>query len=52
MQQRNRFEPATDRIIRRAEHRLAEADPIMKRLIAAHGRCPLATRSYEPFQIG
>jgi DNA-3-methyladenine glycosylase II len=51
MQQHKRFEPATDRIIRRAERRLAEADPVMKRLIAAHGHCPLASRPYEPFHM-
>jgi hypothetical protein len=33
-----------DRAIQ-AERQLADADPVMKRLIAQHGRCPLAERS-------
>lgn len=41
----------TDRMIRHAERRLAEADPIMKRLIRAHGPCPLAAREYAPFHM-
>ncbi|HWH78522.1 MAG TPA: DNA-3-methyladenine glycosylase 2 family protein [Candidatus Binatus sp.] len=40
---------AIDKAIRRAERHLAEADPIMKRLIARHGHCPLAERAFEPF---
>jgi len=37
--------------IRKAERRVAKADPIMKRLIARHGPCPLAEREYQPFHI-
>lgn len=37
--------------IRKAERYLAKADPIMKRLIAKHGRCPLAEREFEPFHM-
>ncbi len=37
--------------IRKAERHLAKADPIMKRLIAKHGHCPLAAREFEPFHM-
>src|SRR5574341_1112532 len=37
--------------IRKAERYLARIDPIMKRLIAEHGRCPLAEREFEPFHM-
>ena len=37
--------------IRKAERHLARRDPIMKRLIANHGRCPLAEREFEPFHM-
>ena len=37
--------------IRRAEHHLAQADPIMKRLIAKHGHCPIAEREFQPFHM-
>lgn len=40
-----------DRAIRKAERHLAKADPIMKRLIARHGRCPLAEREFQPFHM-
>ena len=40
---------AVDKAIREAERHLAKADPIMKRLIATHGHCPLAEREFEPF---
>jgi DNA-3-methyladenine glycosylase II len=40
-----------DRAIRRAERHLAGADPVMKLLIARHGRCPLAERNFEPFHM-
>jgi 3-methyladenine DNA glycosylase/8-oxoguanine DNA glycosylase len=40
-----------DRAIRQAERQLADADPVMKLLIAQHGRCPLAERSFEPFHM-
>ncbi len=40
-----------DRAIRQAERQLADADPVMKRLIAQHGRCPLAERNFEPFHM-
>ena len=46
-----RLQPATERMIRRAERALAKADPVMKRLIATHGPCPLATRPYAPFHM-
>jgi len=38
-----------ERAIRKAERHLAKADPIMKRLIAIHGRRPLAEREFQPF---
>jgi DNA-3-methyladenine glycosylase II len=38
-------------MIRRAERYLAQGDPIMKRLIAKHGHCPLAEREFEPFHM-
>jgi len=40
-----------DRAIRKAERHLAKADPIMKRLVARHGRCPLAEREFQPFHM-
>ena len=40
-----------NRAIRQAERQLADADPVMKRLIARHGRCPLAERNFEPFHM-
>ena len=43
--------PATERLIRRAERRLAEVDPVMKRLIGVHGHCSLAARPYQPFHM-
>lgn len=42
---------AIDEAIREAERHLARVDPIMKRLIAKHGRCPLAEREFEPFHM-
>jgi DNA-3-methyladenine glycosylase II len=40
-----------DRAIRQAEKYLTAADPIMQRLIAKHGHCPLAEREFEPFHM-
>jgi DNA-3-methyladenine glycosylase II len=40
-----------DRAIRQAEKHLTAADPIMQRLIAKHGHCPLAEREFEPFHM-
>jgi DNA-3-methyladenine glycosylase II len=37
--------------IRKAERHLAKVDPIMKRLIARHGPCPLAERKFQPFHM-
>ena len=37
--------------IRKAERHLAKADPIMKRLIAQHGHCPIAEREFQPFHM-
>jgi DNA-3-methyladenine glycosylase II len=37
--------------IRAAERHLAKVDPIMKRLIAKHGHCPLAEREFQPFHM-
>jgi DNA-3-methyladenine glycosylase II len=37
--------------IRRAERHLAEADPIMQRLIVRHGHCPIAEREFQPFHM-
>ena len=38
-------------MIRRAERYLEKVDPIMKRLIAEHGHCPIAERKFEPFHM-
>ena len=37
--------------IRKAECHLAKADPVMNRLIAKHGHCPIAEREFEPFHM-
>jgi DNA-3-methyladenine glycosylase II len=37
--------------IRKAERHLAKIDPIMRRLIAKHGHCPIAEREFEPFHM-
>lgn len=37
--------------IRKVERHLAKADPIMRRLIARHGHCPLAEREFQPFHM-
>lgn len=42
---------ALDAAIRRAERYLSTADPIMKRLIVRHGRCPIAEREFQPFYM-
>lgn len=42
---------AVGRAIRRAERHLAKADPVMKRLIAQHGHCPIAAREFQPFHM-
>ena len=42
---------AVDKAIRKAERHLAKVDPIMKKLIAKHGHCPLAERAFEPFHM-
>ena len=47
-----KFDPSSlDQAIREAEHYLAHADPVMRRLIARHGPCPLAEREFEPFHM-
>jgi DNA-3-methyladenine glycosylase II len=38
-----------ERVIRKAERHLSGVDAIMRRLIAEHGRCPLAGWEYQPF---
>jgi DNA-3-methyladenine glycosylase II len=48
----NSFDPAAvAKAIRKAERHLAKADPIMKRLIAKHGHCPIAEREFQPFHM-
>lgn len=42
-------QPITEKNIRQAERHLSRSDPVMKRLIAEHGPCPLAKREYNPF---
>ena len=37
--------------MRQAERHLAKVDPIMKRLIAMHGHCPLDEREFQPFHM-
>jgi len=37
------------RLIQKAERHLSKADAAMKRLVKAHGPCPLADREYRPF---
>ncbi len=39
------------RAIRKGERHVAGADPVMKRLVARHGPCPLAGRDFEPFHM-
>lgn len=36
-------------LIQKAEQHLSKADLVMKRLVKAHGPCPLADRKYNPF---
>ncbi len=43
--------PSHAAAIRKAERHLAKADPIMKRLIAQHGHCPIAAREFQPFHM-
>ena len=38
---------ASAQAIRKAECHLAKADPVMKRLIAKHGHCPIAPIGYS-----
>jgi DNA-3-methyladenine glycosylase II len=45
------YRAAVDHAIRNAERHLASVDSIMKRLIAAHGHCPLAEREFQPFHM-
>ena len=46
------FDQATiAKAIRQAERYLAKADPIMKRLIAKHGHCPIVEREFQPFHM-
>jgi len=40
-----------ERVVWKAERHLAKVDPIMKRLIARHGHCPLAEREFQPFHM-
>ena len=40
-----------DKAIRKAERHLAKVDPVMKRLIAEHGHCPIAAREFAPFHL-
>jgi DNA-3-methyladenine glycosylase II len=42
---------AIDAAIRKAERYLSKVDPVMKRLIAHHGHCPIAAREFEPFHM-
>jgi DNA-3-methyladenine glycosylase II len=42
---------AVDAAIRSAERHLSAVDPVMKRLIAKHGHCPLAEREFQPFHM-
>jgi len=42
---------AIDLTIRQVERHLAKADPVMERLIAKHGHCPIAEREFEPFHM-
>jgi DNA-3-methyladenine glycosylase II len=37
-------------LIQKAEQHLSKADTVMKRLVKAHGPCPLAGREYRPFE--
>jgi DNA-3-methyladenine glycosylase II len=50
-EQARRHGVVTQSAIRKAERHLAKADPIMQRLIAKHGPCPLAARKFEPFYM-
>ncbi|OQB77343.1 MAG: DNA-3-methyladenine glycosylase [Deltaproteobacteria bacterium ADurb.Bin135] len=44
-----RKKPITEKTIREAERHLSKSDPVMKRLIAEHGPCPIADWEYHPF---
>ena len=46
---KRRKQPLTEKTVREAERRLSRSDPVMKRLIAEHGPCPLAKWEYNPF---
>ena len=46
---KHRKQPLTEKTIRQAERHLSRSDPVMKRLIAEHGPCPLAKWEYNPF---
>lgn len=35
--------------IKKADQHLSKVDVVMKRLVKAHGPCPLADREYRPF---
>jgi len=39
----------SNKTIRQAERYLSKSDPVMKRLIAEHGPCPIADWEYHPF---
>jgi len=44
-----RKKPITEKTVREAERQISRSDPVMKRLIAEHGSCPLAKWEYHPF---
>ena len=46
---RNSRKPLTENAVRTAERHLSTSDPVMKRLVADHGPCPLAACEYHPF---
>lgn len=45
----NSKQPLTEKTVREAERHISRSDPVMKRLIAEHGSCPLAKWEYHPF---
>jgi DNA-3-methyladenine glycosylase II len=42
-------QPLSEKTVRKAERHLSKSDPVMKRLIARHGPCPIAQWGFHPF---
>jgi DNA-3-methyladenine glycosylase II len=46
---RQHNQPLSEKTVHKAELHLSKSDPVMKRLIAEHGSCPIAQWEYHPF---